>query len=143
MASKSYNGDRGSRESRGDFPLVPRPPGKKGVKLLVDAHRTIVGPCKGHGRNRPAGTTGNEGSDCLKIDLLSEVKGQHPRSANIRVRSNGATLVECSKELAVVSYKLGLTPGEKILEGLMLNLPTEQRDLMSHLEMYARLKDNV
>ena len=50
---------------------------------------------------------------------------------------------ECSKELVVISYKLGLTPCEKLWDDLTLNLPIEQRNLMSQVEMYVKLKDNV
>ena len=42
----------------------------------------------------------------------------------------------------MASYKLGLTPGGKLWENLMLNPPTDLRDLMS-IEMFARLEDNV
>ncbi|GFZ19306.1 hypothetical protein Acr_28g0000110 [Actinidia rufa] len=58
---------------------------------------------------------------------------------------------ECSEELAeshpklkkVVSYKLGLTPCEKLWDDLMLNPSTDLQDLMTRMEMYARLEDDV
>ncbi|GFZ19130.1 hypothetical protein Acr_27g0008690 [Actinidia rufa] len=50
---------------------------------------------------------------------------------------------ECSEELAITSYRLGLTPGERLWENLTLNLLTDFRDLMSRVEMFARLEDNV
>ncbi|GFS33142.1 hypothetical protein Acr_00g0026580 [Actinidia rufa] len=50
---------------------------------------------------------------------------------------------ECSEELAVASYKLGLTPGERLWENLTLNPPTNLRDLMSRIEMFAQLEDDV
>ena len=44
---------------------------------------------------------------------------------------------ECSKELAVASYKLGLTLGERLWENLMLNPPTDLQDLMSRVEIFV------
>ncbi|GFY81324.1 hypothetical protein Acr_01g0011330 [Actinidia rufa] len=38
---------------------------------------------------------------------------------------------------------LGLTPGEKRWENLTLNPPTDLRDLMSRVEMFARLEDDI
>ena len=46
---------------------------------------------------------------------------------------------ECLEELAIVSYKLGLTPRED----LTLSLLTDLWDLMSRVEMFARLQDDV
>ena len=43
----------------------------------------------------------------------------------------------------MVSYKLGLTPGEKLWEDLMLNPPADLQDLMSRVEMFAQLEDDV
>ena len=42
----------------------------------------------------------------------------------------------------MVSYKLGLTLGEKLCDDLTLP-PTDLQDLMSPMEMYARLEDDV
>ena len=50
---------------------------------------------------------------------------------------------ECSEELVVVSYKFGLPFGERLYENLTLNPPIDLRDLMSWVEMFARLEDNV
>ena len=50
---------------------------------------------------------------------------------------------ECSEELAVVSYKLELTLGEKLWEDMTLNPPADLRNLMTQLEMFARLEDDV
>ena len=50
---------------------------------------------------------------------------------------------EFSEELAVASYKLGLTPKERLLENLMLNPPTDLWDLMSRVKMFARLEDDI
>ncbi|GFS35820.1 hypothetical protein Acr_00g0042320 [Actinidia rufa] len=50
---------------------------------------------------------------------------------------------ECSEELVVANYKLGLTPGERLWENLMLDPPADLRDLMSWVEMFARLEDDV
>ncbi|GFS45196.1 hypothetical protein Acr_00g0094790 [Actinidia rufa] len=47
---------------------------------------------------------------------------------------------ECSKELTVASYNLGMTPGEKLWNDLTLNLTLDLQDLMMQLEMYARMR---
>ena len=46
---------------------------------------------------------------------------------------------ECFEELAVASYKLRMT----LRENLMLNPPTGLRDLMSRVEMFAWLEDDI
>ena len=43
----------------------------------------------------------------------------------------------------MVSYQLGLTLGEKIWEDLMPNPPVDLQDLMSWMEMFACLGDDV
>ncbi|XP_057506518.1 uncharacterized protein LOC130789705 [Actinidia eriantha] len=50
---------------------------------------------------------------------------------------------ECSEEMAVASYKLGLAPGNRLWENLTLDPPNGLRDLMSRVEMFARLEDDV
>ncbi|GFS30539.1 hypothetical protein Acr_00g0012510 [Actinidia rufa] len=50
---------------------------------------------------------------------------------------------ECSEEMAVASYKLGLAPGDRLWENLTLDPPTGLWDLMSRVEMFARLEDDV
>ena len=50
---------------------------------------------------------------------------------------------ECFEELVVASYKLRLTPGERLRENLTINLLIDLRDLMSWVEMFARLEDDV
>ncbi|GFS36307.1 hypothetical protein Acr_00g0045270 [Actinidia rufa] len=50
---------------------------------------------------------------------------------------------ECFEELAVASYKLGLTPGERLWENLTINPPIDLRYLMSRVEMFAWLEDDV
>ncbi|GFZ06702.1 hypothetical protein Acr_18g0008720 [Actinidia rufa] len=50
---------------------------------------------------------------------------------------------ECSEELTVVSYKLGLISGEKLWEDLTLNLPADLQDLMSRVEIFAWLEDDI
>ncbi|GFS32006.1 hypothetical protein Acr_00g0020340 [Actinidia rufa] len=48
---------------------------------------------------------------------------------------------ECSKELVVASYKLGLTPGKRLWENLTLNPLTDLWDLMSQvLSVQSRAK---
>ena len=50
---------------------------------------------------------------------------------------------ECSKELTVASYKLGLTLGERLWENLTLNPSTDLRNLMSRVEIFTRLEDDI
>ena len=44
MASKSTNDNKGSHETLREHPVVPRTPGERGNKLLVDAQRVAKGP---------------------------------------------------------------------------------------------------
>ena len=50
---------------------------------------------------------------------------------------------DCLEKLDVVSYKLGLTLGEKLWENLTLNPPTNLWDLMSRVKMFNWLEDDV
>ena len=50
---------------------------------------------------------------------------------------------ECSEELAVASYKLGLTSREKLWKNLTLDPPIDLQDLLSRVKMFARLEDDV
>ena len=45
--------------------------------------------------------------------------------------------------MAVASYKLRLTPRERLWENLMLKPPIDLQDFMSQVEMFARLEDDV
>ena len=45
--------------------------------------------------------------------------------------------------MAVVSYKIGLTLGERLWKNLTLNPSTKLQDLMSQVEMFAWLEDDV
>ena len=47
------------------------------------------------------------------------------------------------KELDIVSYKLGLTPGDKLWDNLTLNPLADLRDLMMQVEMNAGLDKDV
>ncbi|GFZ15662.1 hypothetical protein Acr_25g0000710 [Actinidia rufa] len=49
----------------------------------------------------------------------------------------------CSDEMAVASYKLGLSPRDSLWENLTLDPPNGLQDLMSWVEMLARLEDDV
>ncbi|GFS33885.1 hypothetical protein Acr_00g0031080 [Actinidia rufa] len=60
MVSRSYNGGRGSREAQGEYPIVSRTSGKRGMKLLVDPHSAIVGPS----RKRPSQSLHASSEDC-------------------------------------------------------------------------------
>ncbi|GFY86367.1 hypothetical protein Acr_05g0000060 [Actinidia rufa] len=77
--------------------------------------------------------------------LLTLKKGSNESIRNYSKRY-GKTyneIEECSEEMAVASYKLGLTPGDRLWENLTLDPPTGLRDLMSRAEMFARLEDDV
>ncbi|GFY85714.1 hypothetical protein Acr_04g0004520 [Actinidia rufa] len=50
---------------------------------------------------------------------------------------------ECSEKMAVVSYKLGPALGDRLWENLTLDPPIDFRDLMSRVEMFAQLEDDV
>ena len=50
---------------------------------------------------------------------------------------------ECLEELVVTNYKLGLIPGEKIWENSMLSLSVDLQNLMSPVEMFTQLEDDV
>ena len=50
---------------------------------------------------------------------------------------------KCFEELAVISYKLGLIPGDKLWEDLMLSPAADFWDLMSGVKMFARIEDDV
>ncbi|XP_057509141.1 uncharacterized protein LOC130791829 [Actinidia eriantha] len=45
--------------------------------------------------------------------------------------------------MAVASYKLGLSPRDRLWKNLTLNPSTNLRDLMSWVEMFARLEDDI
>ena len=50
---------------------------------------------------------------------------------------------EFSKDLSVVNQKFELTPTEKLWDDLTLNPPTDLKNLMMRVEMYARLEEDV
>ena len=43
----------------------------------------------------------------------------------------------------MASYKLELTPREKLWENLTLNPPTDLQDFMSQVKIFARLEDDI
>ncbi|XP_057488466.1 uncharacterized protein LOC130774448 [Actinidia eriantha] len=45
--------------------------------------------------------------------------------------------------MAVASYKLGLAPGDRLWENLTLDPPNGLRDLISRVEIFSRLEDDV
>ena len=50
---------------------------------------------------------------------------------------------ECSEELVVASYKLGLILRERLWKNLTLDPLTDLRDLMSRVKMFAQLEDDA
>ncbi|GFS43551.1 hypothetical protein Acr_00g0085730 [Actinidia rufa] len=74
---------------------------------------------------------------------LKKSKNESIRNYNKRYWETYNEIEECSEEMAVASYKLGLAPGDKLWENLTLDPPTSLRDLMSRVEMFAHLEDDV
>ncbi|GFZ19655.1 hypothetical protein Acr_28g0003600 [Actinidia rufa] len=72
--------------------------------------------------------------------LLTLKKGRNESIRNYSKRywKTYNEIEECSEEMAVASYKLGLTPGDRLWENLTLDPPTGLR-----VEMFARLEDDV
>ena len=50
---------------------------------------------------------------------------------------------DCLEEIIKVSYELELTPGKKLCEDLTLNPRDELHDLMTRVEMFSQLEDDV
>ena len=77
--------------------------------------------------------------------LLNLRKGKNKTICNYNKRywETCNEIEDCSKELAVASYKFGLTPGDKLWKNLMLNPLTDLQDLMSQVEIFSRLEDNI
>ena len=74
---------------------------------------------------------------------LKKGKNESIRNYSKRYWETYNEIEECSEEMAVASYKLGLAPGDRLWENLTLDPPTGLRDLMSRVEMFARLEDDV
>ncbi|GFZ07010.1 hypothetical protein Acr_18g0011800 [Actinidia rufa] len=77
--------------------------------------------------------------------LLTLKKGRNESIRNYSKRywETYNEIAECSEEMAVASYKLGLSPGDRLWENLTLDPLTDLRDLMSRVEMFARLEDDI
>ncbi|GFS35059.1 hypothetical protein Acr_00g0037570 [Actinidia rufa] len=74
---------------------------------------------------------------------LKKGKNESIRNYSKRYWETYNEIEECSEEMAMASYKLGLFPGDRLWENLTLDPPTGLRDLMSRVEMFARLEDDV
>ncbi|XP_057459274.1 uncharacterized protein LOC130749935 [Actinidia eriantha] len=74
---------------------------------------------------------------------LKKGKNESIQNYNKRYWETYNEIEECSEEMAVASYKLGLTPGDRLWENLTLDPPNGLRDLMSWVEMFAHLEDDV
>ncbi|GFS38323.1 hypothetical protein Acr_00g0056810 [Actinidia rufa] len=77
--------------------------------------------------------------------LLTLKKGKNESIKNYSKRywKTYNEIEECSEDMVVDSYKLGLAPGDRLWENLTLNPPTDLRDLMSRVKMFARFEDDV
>ncbi|GFS30010.1 hypothetical protein Acr_00g0009670 [Actinidia rufa] len=77
--------------------------------------------------------------------LLTLKKGRNESIRNYSKRywETYNEIEECSEEMAVASYKLGLSSGDRLWRNLTLDPPTSLQDLMSRVEMFARLEDDV
>ncbi|XP_057473961.1 uncharacterized protein LOC130762288 [Actinidia eriantha] len=81
--------------------------------------------------------------DVGSLMMFKNGKNEMIRNYNRRYWKPYNEINECSKEFTVASYKLGLTPRERLWENLTLNTPTDLQDLMSRVQMFARLDDDV
>ncbi|GFY91124.1 hypothetical protein Acr_07g0013200 [Actinidia rufa] len=78
-----------------------------------------------------------------KLLTLKKGKKESIREYSKRYWETYNEIEECFEEMAVASYKLGLAPGDRLWENLTLDPPTDLLDLMSRVEMFARLEDDV
>ncbi|GFZ16802.1 hypothetical protein Acr_26g0000720 [Actinidia rufa] len=80
-----------------------------------------------------------------KVSLLTLRKGKNEliRNDSKCYWETYNEIEECSEELVVSSYKLRLTPREILWENLTLDPLVDLWDLMSWVEMFVRLEDNV
>ncbi|XP_057471058.1 uncharacterized protein LOC130759855 [Actinidia eriantha] len=74
---------------------------------------------------------------------LRKGKNESIRNYSKRYWETYNEIEECSEEMAVASYKLGLALGDRLWENLTLDPPNSLRDLMSRVEMFAHLEDDV
>ncbi|GFZ21626.1 hypothetical protein Acr_29g0007880 [Actinidia rufa] len=74
---------------------------------------------------------------------LKKGKSESIRNYSKRYWETYNEIKECSEEMAVARYKLGLAPEDRLWENLTLDPPTDLWDLMSQVEMFARLEDDV
>ncbi|GFZ14402.1 hypothetical protein Acr_24g0005920 [Actinidia rufa] len=74
--------------------------------------------------------------------MLKKGKNESIRNYNKRYWETYNEIEKCSEEMAVASYKLGLAPRDRLWENLT-RPPTGLRDLMSWVEMFTRLEDDV
>ncbi|GFY80910.1 hypothetical protein Acr_01g0007190 [Actinidia rufa] len=74
---------------------------------------------------------------------LGKGKNESIRNYNMWYWETYNEIEEFSKDLAVVSSKLGLIPRERLWENLTLNPQTNLQDLMSYVEMFDWLEDDV
>ncbi|PSR90966.1 Agouti-signaling protein [Actinidia chinensis var. chinensis] len=74
---------------------------------------------------------------------LKKGKNESIQNHNTRYWETYNEIEECYKELSVASYKLELTPGERLWENLTLTPPTDLWDLISHVKIFVRLEDDI
>ncbi|XP_057484622.1 uncharacterized protein LOC130771000 [Actinidia eriantha] len=79
----------------------------------------------------------------VSLLTLRKSKSESLCNYNKRYWETYNEIEKCSEELVVVSYKLGLSLRERFWEDLTLNPLVNLRDLMSRVEMFARLEDDV
>ncbi|GFS33557.1 hypothetical protein Acr_00g0029250 [Actinidia rufa] len=80
-----------------------------------------------------------KGAEESRLSFDTEERHEH----NKRYWETYNEIEEYSEELEVGSYKLGLTLRERLWENLTLNPLIDLWDLMSRVEMFARLEDNI
>ena len=74
---------------------------------------------------------------------LKRGKNESLRNYNKHEWETYNEIEECSKELVVSSYKLGLALGKRPWEYLTLNPPADLWDRMSWVKMFVRLEDEI
>ncbi|GFS45979.1 hypothetical protein Acr_00g0099310 [Actinidia rufa] len=110
------------------------------LRALVVNNLKMPAPKAGEESSKTKGSTEPNHPCCgpwLVARAVAASKAIHPTWSESR------TTRFAPKEQLLLSYKLGLTPGEKLWDDLMLNPPNDLRDLMMQVEMYARLEDDV
>ncbi|GFZ02162.1 hypothetical protein Acr_15g0007710 [Actinidia rufa] len=121
----------GNRQTRGEPPYVPNTPGDRRGKLLADAQRAA----KATSKQRQGGYPPKEETTGIMVlintkapkaigSLLMLKKGRNELIKNYSKRywKTYNEIEECSEEMVVASYKLGLVLGDRALKAFLEQL---------------------